>query len=103
MTERIHDRDEIHRRITLRNERLQEIHGPGLVVMRRCFLCGYMEFASSHPAEPSGIRIDGMERLENCVRCTEIHQRNPEVFEWICGVVQYLHEQRAAREGGEVE
>lgn len=104
MTPSVHDSDdEILRRITHRNERLQEIHGPGFVVMRQCPLCGYLEFAESHLAKPNGIRVDLMDRLESCVRCAEIHQRTPEVFKWMCGVVHFLHEQRAIRKEDETK
>jgi len=95
----IHDEPEILRRVERRNESLREQYGPGFVIMRRCFLCGYTEFAESRPSEPNGIRIDAMGRLADCVRCTEIHHRSPEVFDWICGVVQYMHEDRVARVG----
>lgn len=76
-------------------ERMIKLHGPGLVTMSECEVCGWRNWASSRRTEPDGtpipdqVVIEPMETWDGirCPRCVQAHARGPEVVEWMCGVI----------------
>lgn len=72
-------------------------HGPGLVEIVECPICGRFEWVSTRKAdsatgEPFPNSISIRLRRPNfddppCMRCTIVHDRAPEVFRWVLGVI----------------
>ena len=88
------DTEEVRRRIEHRDRKILQAHGPGAVTMRQCLLCGYLEWVCSARDKPSEVCIEEMMMLGDCPRCTVVMQRAPEIYEWMCGIVQHLHATR---------
>jgi len=69
-------------------------HGPGLVTMGECKICGYLKWKSTTHETPPFKDLIVREEIDECPRCTEVFRRAPEIFHWVLSVISHHEETR---------
>ena len=61
---------------------------PGFVHIRECLFCSKMEWSTTETKKPNGFSV-APSNPYNCSMCTEVGQRNPEIFKWVTDCIAH--------------